>query len=73
MRGGKTPTFVIHLKIEEWQRPSVGTEIKLPNSSKTWTIVRVEPPGNPAGRSNTYFIEDVNDTPISIVDEEPLL
>lgn len=73
MRAGKTATFVVHLKIEEWKRPSVGSQIKLPVSSKIWTIVRVEPPNNPPGQSNTYFIEDPKDTPISIVDEEPLL
>lgn len=59
MKGGKKPTFVVHLKIDEWERPKKGTEIKLPVSNKTWRVVRVEPPTNPPGQSNTYFIEEV--------------
>ena len=59
MKGGKKPTFVIHLGIDEWQRPTVNSEIILPISSAIWRVVRVELPTNPAGQSNTYFIEEV--------------
>lgn len=57
-KNGK-PTLVAHVKIDEWERPSKGTELKLPVSSKTWVVVRVDPPSNPAGQQNTYFIEEV--------------
>ena len=56
-KNGKA-TVVSFTDMEEWERPSLGTELKVPTSTKTWTVVRVEPPNNPAGQQNTYFIQE---------------
>ncbi len=60
MRGGKTPTTITVEDLAEEFRPSVGTHLTLNRvSNKTWRVVRVEPPNNPTGQSNTYFVEEV--------------
>lgn len=46
--------------LEEWRRPQVGQEIILNDiSTRIWKVLRVEPPSNPTGQSNTYFLAEV--------------
>ena len=56
-------TFVFHGKIDEGIRPNKGTQLVLPVSTKTWRVVRVEPPSNPPGQQNTYFLEQSGPLP----------
>ncbi len=58
IRGGKSQTTLTQVTIDEFARPVIGTQIVLPISRKTWRIVRVEPPSNPPGQHNTYFVEE---------------
>ena len=44
--------------MDENLRPSIGTELRLSTSTKKWTVVRIEPPSNPTGQKNTYFIQE---------------
>ncbi len=56
-KNGKA-TVVSFTDMPQEFRPSIGTELVLPTSTKTWTVVRVEPPTNPSGQQNTYFIQE---------------
>jgi len=56
-------TFVFHGKLDASIRPSKGSQLVLPISTKTWRVVRVDPPSNPSNQQNTYFIEESGPLP----------
>lgn len=60
MKDGKAPAFLAHVKIDEWERPRIGTQLRLPGSSKMWQVIRADPSDNPTGQKVTYFVEEVS-------------
>ncbi len=53
--------FIQTVNMEEAQRPSIGTQLILSRSKGLWKVVLVTPADNPAGTSNTYFVEKIRD------------
>ena len=46
--------------MDEVFRPQVGQQLVLPVSTATWRVVRIDPPNNPTGQTNTVYIEKIH-------------
>lgn len=57
--GGSIPdTPAVLQYMEEWERPVLNQEITL--KGKSYTVVGISPPSNPANAAVTYYLERTN-------------
>ena len=54
------PIFLNKIAIDEWERPTLGTQLKFKfTGRKVWEVSRVVPPSNPSDQEVTYYVLEV--------------
>lgn len=56
--GNISDTILGQITREPWERPTLGLELKI--KSKTFRVIRIDPPSNPDNTTVSYYVEPLN-------------